>query len=90
MQLQFSKSYAHANLLGSVVSDFFGSHIPGLAEPYAEQFRIPQLATYKVETIDLVAGKYKIDSGVLAPSGSIMIVLEAKLMFWVLAYVKVT
>ena len=90
-QLQFSNSHAHANLLGFVVSVLFGliyRNWPSLLE---NKLAIPQFAVYQIGAIVLVAGKYDIDHGgrgVLAPPGSMIVVLGTLLMFWMFARTK--
>lgn len=90
-QLQFSNSHAHANLLGFVVSVLFGliyRNWPALQE---SRLAVPQFVLYQIGAIVLVAGKYDIDNGgggVLAPPGSMIVVLGTVLMFWIFARAK--
>ena len=92
-QLQFSNSHAHANLLGFVISVLFGLMYRCWPSLMASRLAMPQFAIYQVGAIVLVAGKYDIDSGgsgVLAPPGSLIIVLGTLLMFWMFARIKTT
>ena len=83
-QLEYANSHAHANLLGFVISVLFGllyRNWPALA---ASRLAIWQFAIYEIGTVILVAGKYDIDgggNGVLAPPGSVVVVLGALMMF---------
>jgi hypothetical protein len=87
-QLQFANSHAHANLLGFVISVLFGlihRNWPALRK---SKLALPQFALYEIGTLVLVAGKYNVDNGgsaVLAPPGSILVVLGTLAMFWMFA-----
>jgi len=92
-QLQFSNSHAHANLLGFVISVLFGLIYRDWPSLMQSRLAMPQFVLYQVGAMVLVAGKYDIDnggSGVLAPPGSIIIVLGTLLMFWMFMRVKTT
>lgn len=87
-QLQFANSHAHANLLGFVISVLFGLLYRNWPAQLSSRLAWPQFAVFQAGALVLVAGKFDIDSGgggVLAPPGSILVVLGTLLMFWMFA-----
>lgn len=90
-QLQFSNSHAHANLLGFVVSALFGLIYRSWPSLLDHKLALLQFALYQIGAVVLVAGKYDIDDGgggVLAPPGSMIVVLGTLLMLWMFATTK--
>lgn len=84
-QLQFANSHAHANLLGFVISVFFGLIYRSWPSLLLSRLAWPQFALFQIGSAMLVAGKFDIDSGgsgALAPPGSILVVVGTALMFW--------
>jgi hypothetical protein len=87
-QLQFANTHAHANLLGFVISVLFGLIYRNWPQLMFSKLALPQFALFEIGSMVLVAGKYNIDSGgngVLAPPGSILVVLGTLVMFWMFA-----
>ena len=87
-QLQFANSHAHANLLGFVISVIFGLLLRNWPSLLNSRLAKPQFLIYQLGTVVLVAGKFDIDNGgngVLAPPGSMIIVLGTLMMFWMFA-----
>jgi hypothetical protein len=87
-QLQFANTHAHANLLGFVISVLFGLIYRSWPQLMLSKLALPQFALFEVGSMVLVAGKYNIDSGghgVLAPPGSILVVMGTLVMFLMFA-----
>lgn len=87
-QTNFANSHAHANLLGFVLSALFGLMHRGWPALSASRLALPQFVLYQIGVVVLVAGKYDIDGGgqgVLAPPGSVLVVLGTVLMIWMFA-----
>ena len=87
-QLQFANTHAHANLLGFVISVLFGLIHRNWSQLMSSRLALPQFALFEVGSMVLVAGKYNMDNGghgVLAPPGSILVVLGALVMLWMFA-----
>jgi hypothetical protein len=87
-QLEFANSHAHANLLGFVVSVLFGMLLRNWPSLLSSRLAMPQFLIYQLGALVLVAGKFDIDNGgngVLAPPGSIVVVLGTLMMFWMFA-----
>ncbi|NNE52474.1 MAG: hypothetical protein HKN30_08730 [Sulfitobacter sp.] len=87
-QLQFANSHAHANLLGFVISVLFGLIHRNWPVLMASKLALPQFALFEIGSLVLVAGKYDIDGGgggVLAPPGSVLVVMGTLVMFWMFA-----
>jgi hypothetical protein len=84
-QLQFANTHAHANLLGFVISVLFGLIHRNWPQLMSSRLALPQFALFEIGSLVLVVGKYDIDSGgqgMLAPPGSILVVLGTLVMFW--------
>lgn len=84
-QLQFSNSHAHANLLGFVISVLFGLIYRNWPSLKDSRLATSQFVIYQIGAVVLVAGKYDIDNGgdgMLAPPGSLILILGTLLMFW--------
>lgn len=84
-QLQFSNSHAHANLLGFVISVLFGLIYRNWPSLKDSRLATSQFIVYQIGAVVLVAGKYDIDNGgdgMLAPPGSLILILGTLLMFW--------
>lgn len=87
-QLQLANSHAHANLLGFVISILFGLLYRNWPLLQQSQLAMPQFVIYQLGAVVLVAGKYDIDNGgpgMLAPPGSVIIIVGTLLMFWMFA-----
>ena len=87
-QLEFANSHAHANLLGFVISVLFGLIHRNWPVMMSSRLSIPQFVVFEAGSLVLVAGKFDIDnggSGVLAPPGSVLVVLGTLIMFWMFA-----
>ena len=86
--LQYSNSHAHANLLGFVISVLFGLIYRNWPALLSSRLAWPQFALFQIGSLVLVAGKFDIDhggTGMLAPPGSVLVVLGTLLMFWMFA-----
>jgi hypothetical protein len=86
--LQYSNSHAHANLLGFVISVLFGLIYRNWPALLSSRLAWPQFALFQIGSLVLVAGKFDIDhggAGMLAPPGSVLVVLGTLLMFWMFA-----
>jgi hypothetical protein len=89
-QLQFANSHAHANLLGFVISVLFGLIYRAWPVLMTSSLALPQFALFEIGSLVLVAGKFDIDrggGGMLAPPGSLLVVLGTLVMFWMFATV---
>lgn len=87
-QLQFANTHAHANLLGFVISVLFGLIYRNWPQLMFSKLALSQFVLFEIGSMVLVAGKYNIDSGghgVLAPPGSILVVMGTLVMFWMFA-----
>lgn len=87
-QLNFANSHAHANLLGFVISVLFGLIYRNWPTLMASRLAMPQFVLFQAGSLVLVAGKYDIDNGgggLLAPPGSVLVVLGTLVMFWMFA-----
>ncbi|QRM53135.1 hypothetical protein [Sinorhizobium sp. BG8] len=80
MQLNFSNSHAHANLLGFVSSILFGLILRAYPSMRESRLALPQFVVYQLGAVLLVIGKMQIDAGgepTLAKIGALIILLGA-------------
>lgn len=87
-QMQFSNTHAHINLLGFVLSALFGLLHRNWHAMMASRLALPQFALFQIGSLVLVAAKYDLDGGgggMLAPPGSVLVVLGTLLMVWMFA-----
>lgn len=80
MQLNFSNSHAHANLLGFVSSILFGLILRTYPAMRQSRLALPQFLIYQLGAVLLVIGKMQIDAGgapTLAKIGALVIIVGA-------------